>query len=218
MMHLPYYIVKFACWLILRLGFGLEVRGQNHVPTSGGFLLACNHASYLDPPVLGSACPRRVAFMARWTLYRHPLMRWFNRAMHCIPLDRDEGGLKAIREAARRLQSGEGVGIFPEGRRQWSGDLGEAKRGVGLVAAQGRVPIIPVLIHGTFKVLPRGVSRLRRAKIRVAFGPQIAYTEQRFSTDQPAKRVSLAAHHEALAQAVTQSWRRLQGELDTRES
>lgn len=216
MLNLPYYVVKFACWLFLRLGFGLEVRGQEHVPTSGGFLLASNHVSYLDPPVLGVACPRRVAFMARRTLYRHLLLRWFNRAMRCIPLRRDEGDLQAIREVVHRLERGEGVAIFPEGERQWSGALSEAKRGVGLVAMKARVPIVPVLVRGTFEALPRGRKRLRRAKIRVAFGPQIAYTEEHFSVGEPAKRAGLAARHEALGQAVTQGWRRLQSEYDHR--
>ena len=216
-MNVPYYlVVKFTTWLFLRLGFGLTVRGGAHVPRSGAFVVASNHLSYLDPVVVGVACPRLLSFMARADLYRHPLMRWFLRNMGAIPLHREAGDLAAIREAVRRLRRGQPVAIFPEGERQIFGELGEAKRGVGLVAALGRVPIIPMLVQGTFQALPRGSRWLRRAKIRVAFGPQITYTDERFSVGQPGEKTASAAHHEALAEAVTQSWRQLQDELEHR--
>ena len=197
-----YDIVRALLQLFFRLGYGLEVRGLEHVPKAGPFLLASNHLSYLDPPLLGAACPRRLGFMARDTLFRQWLLGAFMRGVHVIPLQRGEGDLGAIRESVRRLHQGEAVAIFPEGGRQLSGVLGRARRGVGLIAVAAQVPIVPVLVQGTFQALPPDSRRLRPAKIRVAFGPKISYTRAPL----PPSR----ARHEQLAEAVTQAWRRLE--------
>jgi len=79
---LLYGVSKFALWLVFRLGFGLEVRGQAHVPRRGAFLLASNHVSHLDPPVVGVACPRRLTFLARASLFDHALLGAFLRRLH----------------------------------------------------------------------------------------------------------------------------------------
>lgn len=223
-----FYVVKFVSWIILRVGFGLEVRGQEHVPASGTFIVASNHVSFLDPVVVGVACPRRVCFMARSTLFAHPLLGWFLRGTRVIPLKRGEADLGAVREAVRRLHEGEPIAIFPEGGRQLSGRLGQARRGVGLVATTARVPIVPVLVRGTFQAMPPGENRLHRAKIRVAFGPQIPYTGERFLpapssplgetgpadwNDPGRRQAGGTARHRILAEAVTQSWHRL-GDLE----
>jgi 1-acyl-sn-glycerol-3-phosphate acyltransferase len=194
-----YDLSKLILWLFFRIGFGLEVRGQEHVPTRGGFVVASNHVSYLDPPVVGVACPRRVAFMARTTLFAHPLLGMFLRGVHAIPLRRGEADHGAIGEAIARLRRGLGVAIFPEGTRQLSGVLGAARRGVGLLAVSAQVPIVPALVTGTFEAMPPEAKRLARAKIRVAFGPAIPYTSS----------VSSSSRHQELADAVTQTWHRL---------
>jgi len=202
-----YYVVRFLLWLIFRLGFGMEVRGRFHIPRRGGFLLASNHLSYLDPPLLGAACPRRLSFMAQTNLFDDALLGAFMRGVHVIPLQRGEGDVAAVREAVRRLRRGEAVAIFPEGGRQFSGKLGTAKGGVGLLAVMAHVPVIPVLVHGTFEALPPGSRRLKQAKIRVAFGPQIPYTTT------PVPTLASRERHDQLAAQVTQSWHRLAEQL-----
>ena len=211
-----YHFVKFVLWVIFRVGFGFEVRGQEHVPKGGAFVLASNHTSYLDPPAIGAACPRRVSFMARTSLFRHPLLGAFMRGVHVIPLRRGEGDVGAIREAVHRLQQGEVVAIFPEGGRQLSGTLGAAKRGVGLLASTAGVPIVPVLVSGTFQALPPHARWFHRAKIRVAFGPAIPYTSAPLSavaeSDEDQRRAeanALRVHHERLAEVVTSAWHRI---------
>ncbi len=200
-----YHLTKFLCWLILRLGFGLEVRGQEHVPAQGPCIVASNHVSYLDPVVVGVACPRRLTFLAREDLFHGWALGAWMRGVGVIPLRRDEADLTAIRMAVTHLRRGQPVALFPEGGRQFSGQLGTAKRGVGLLAATARAPIVPVYLQGTFDALPPGARSLRRAKIRVAFGPPIAYTE--------APVPSGRAHQAQLAHAVTDHWRRLEEEL-----
>jgi len=193
-----YDLSKFLLWLFYRLGFGLEVVGCEHVPRRGAFIVASNHVSYLDPPLVGVACPRRLRFMARADLYDHGLLGAFLRGVRVIPLKRGAGDVAAVRAALDALRRGAGVAIFPEGGRQFSGELGVAKRGVGFLADAARAPVIPVLVRGTFQALPPGARRLGRAKIRVAFGEAITYT------DTPAPR-----RHEEVAEAVSQAWRRL---------
>lgn len=200
---LAYALVKLVCWAVLRLAFGLEVHGRHHVPPRGAFVVASNHFSYLDPLVVGVACPHRLTFMARQTLFDSLLMGLFLRAVGVIPLKRGEGDVEAIREAIARLGRGQPVALFPEGARQLTGRLGQARRGIGLIAVKARVPVIPVLVQGTFEALPSDARRLRRAKIRVAFGPQIPYTKP------PLREGALREHEQHLADAVTTAWRRL---------
>lgn len=215
-----YYLTKWTLWVLFHLGFGLEVRGQRHVPRRGAFILASNHLSYLDPPLLGAACPRRLAFLARADLFRAPLLAAFMRGVHVIALQREATDIAAVREALARLRRGDAVAIFPEGGRQFSGQLGSAKRGVALLAFAADVPIVPVFVRGTFEAWPPGARRLRRAKIRVAFGPPIPYTA---TTPPPAgspgsqipqgrgEGAGAARHRQqAVAAAVTDAWRRLE--------
>ncbi len=218
MVPLCYAFSKFVLWVLFRGRFGLEVRGQECVPTRGPFIVASNHISFLDPPLLGVACPRRLRFLARADLFRKPLLGLFLRSVGVMPLKRDEADMASMRAALVRLERGEGVAIFPEGTRQLTGRLGIAKRGVGLLAVAARVPIVPVLVRGTFEALPPGYTRLQKAKIRVAFGPPIPYTEHSAPaapSDVPPTegRGSGRARHEQLAEAVTQSWRRLDEQL-----
>jgi len=202
-----YALVKLVSWIVLRVGFGLEVHGQEHVPRHGTFILASNHLSFLDPLVLGVACPRRVCFMARDTLFRHPLLRVFLHGVRVIPLKRDESDVTAVREALKRLRAGEPIALFPEGTRQLSGRLGRAKRGVGLIALKAQVPIVPALVTGTFAALPPRSPRLHRTKIRVAFGPPISYTSSSLSSSRDRQT--------ELAEFLTQQWHRLEGARTT---
>lgn len=209
MKRLWYALAKLVCWLVFRVGFGLEVQGQAHVPRRGAFLLASNHLSFLDPPVVGVACPRRLWFLARADLFEPPLLGILLRMLDVTPLKRDEGDVAAIRLALQRLKRGQAVAMFPEGGRQFSGRIGTSKRGIGLLAAWARVPIVPVVVQGTFDALPPQARGLRRAKIRVAFGPPIPYTKGSEPTPDDRQGSARQHRHQALADAVTEQWRRL---------
>ncbi|MEK7863055.1 MAG: lysophospholipid acyltransferase family protein [Chloroflexota bacterium] len=221
MKHWSFYLSKFLCWLVFRVVYGLKVTGQERVPAVGPVILAANHVSNLDPPLVGAACPRRVTFLAQTELFRHGLLGAYMRSVHVIPLKRDEGDLSAIRAATAQLARGEAIVIFPEGGRQLSGQLGSAKRGVGFLAMKARAPIVPVLLQGTLQALPPRAKWLCRSKIRVAFGEPIPYTNGSPPSARrgDGQRGGDSAHttrqdQERLAEAVTQRWRELAQQLE----
>ncbi len=222
MTSFSYHLSKLLSWLFLCLGFGLEVTGQQHVPRGGACIIASNHISFLDPLVIGVASPVRLTFMARDTLFDNPWLRLWLRSVGAVPLNRDEPDLQAVRRAIRILQSGKPLALFPEGGRQLSGKLGQAKRGVGLLAINAQVPIVPAYVEGTYEVLPPQAKSLRRAKIRVAFGSPIAYTNGLVPSSPPsgaqpegytAGGPSLRTQQENLAERLTESWRLLQEQM-----
>ena len=217
-----YAVVKGVLWVVFRLGFSLQVRGQSHVPRAGPCVVACNHVSLLDPPVLGVACPRRLSFLAREDLFRSWSLGAFLRGIHAIPIHRGVSDVGAIRAALAILRAGGAVAIFPEGTRQRSGVLAMPRRGVVLLAAVARVPIIPVLVKGTYQAMPAGVEGVRLAKIRVAFGPPISYTASPVSSGlRPGGGASSArvpqragrGRHQQLTEALYRQWRLLEAHL-----
>ncbi|MBI4341439.1 MAG: 1-acyl-sn-glycerol-3-phosphate acyltransferase [Candidatus Omnitrophica bacterium] len=219
MIPLAYGLTKLLCWIFFRAGYGLQVSGQEHVPRRGAFLVASNHVSFLDPVVIGTACPRRLTFLARHTLFRHLLLRLWLQGVGAVPLNRDEADPSAIRSAIACLRRGQPVALFPEGTRQESGRLGAAKRGLGLLAKLGHVPVVPAYVRGTYEALPRNTTRLHRSKIRVAFGPPVAYTSTPVPPDAASGDPTARAQAEAktshadqqrIADAVTAAWRQLE--------
>jgi len=169
---LGYKLLALTIRLILRFNGGLAIKGKDNVPAEGGVIIASNHISYLDPPLLGSALPRAATFMARKGLFDVPVLgRMIKRS--AFPIDREKPRPSTIKDAVRRLKKGELIVMFPEGSRNETGQLLEAKRGVGMIASISNVPIVPTLIIGTDKALPVDAKWLKRNKILVIFGKPI---------------------------------------------
>ncbi|GAB4536688.1 MAG: lysophospholipid acyltransferase family protein [Thermodesulfovibrionia bacterium] len=160
---------------IFRLNGGLEIIGIENIPMSGGAIIASNHISYLDPPLISAVVPRRVTFIARKGLFEIPLLGWFI-SHYSFPIDREAPKPSTIKEALRRLKNGELLAIFPEGRRSETGDLLEPKQGLGMIVSRSNVPIIPTLIIGSNKALPIGAKWLKRARVKVIFDMPIHYS------------------------------------------
>jgi len=170
-----YKIVALLVRAVCLVNGGLEVRGRENIPREGGVIIAANHISYLDPPVIGAVLPRRGTFMARKGLFEIPVLGRIIRPA-AFPVDRDRPRPSMIKEAVGRLKRGELIVMFPEGRRSETGRLLEAKRGIGVIAGLSRAPIVPTLISGSDRALPVGARWLRRAKITVVFGKPMYYT------------------------------------------
>jgi len=161
-------------WVVLKLFFRLRVYGRENVPRNGACILAANHASYLDPPILGAAVRfRAVRFLAQAGLFEHRWMNWFLRHALVVPVRRGHGDVAALRRAIAMLKEGACLGIFPEGTRTPNGALGEAKGGIGFLVAQARAPVIPVFIAGTYRAWPRWRKWPRPGTVSVHIGRPI---------------------------------------------
>lgn len=132
----------------------LRVYGELHVPARGGAILASNHQSFLDPPLVGAALQRQLHFMARRTLFSNPVFGAIIRAYDAFPVERNAADLGAVRHAMRLLREGKLVLLFPEGTRTRTGRLGAPKAGVSMIAERAGVPIVPMLIEGAYGVWP----------------------------------------------------------------
>ena len=175
-----YQMVHFFLPQLLRLLGGWRVVGRENVPQSGGAVIAPNHVSFLDPPAVGSALPRRTYYFAKKELFEIPIFGWIIRKCYAFPVDREISDLEAFRHAIRLLQAGELLVVFPEGRRTSDGELEQGRVGAALIASRARVPLIPCALHGTNQVLPRGSWYLHRGIVQVSFGEPITFDE--FST------------------------------------
>jgi len=157
---------------LMRLCGGYDVYGVENVPKEGA-LIAANHISYVDPPVVAAALPRRTYFVAKRELFEIPLFGWFIRKNYAFPVERSSADRTAMRHAVRLLQAGELVTMFPGGERSPDGSVQEGLPGVAFIAQLAGVGIIPCALKGTEQVLPRRAWYLHRGKVAVRFGEPI---------------------------------------------
>lgn len=174
-----YAILKPLAAGILRLFFGLRSRGEEHVPAEGPVLLVANHASFLDPPLVGSATRRRLSFMAKAELFEVPGLGGLIRRLGARPVRREGADAGALRTGLRVLRDGGALLVFPEGTRGEEGVLGPARPGAGMLAVLGRAPVVPVYISGSGRAWPRGrrMPRPGGGRLTVTFGPPISLPE-----------------------------------------
>lgn len=171
----------------------IKVTGQENVPAEGGFILATNHISYFDPPIIGSWSPRVMYFLAKQELFR-PGMRAFFRSLNSIPVRRGSVDRQAIKSCLEVLEQGQGLIIFPEGTHSPSGKMLPPKPGLGLIARQARCPVVPGCIHGANHLL---ACVLGRDRLSLRFGPLIP-------ADQIAGFPDDREGYQALAEAICQ--------------
>ena len=150
-----------------------EVAGLEHIPRTGPFLIAGNHASHLDPPIIGSQVPRQIAFFARKTLWKPGVGSWWMDSVGCIPVDRDGSDLAAIKRVLQTLKTGKALILFPEGTRSPDGTLQPPKGGVGLIAAKTQVPVLPVRIFNSHVAFGRSGKIRLGTPVSVTFGPPL---------------------------------------------
>src|SRR5687767_7107819 len=145
-----YGVCHYALRVMFDMFFRGEVVGLDNLPKHGGFLLAANHASLLDPPMIGCHISRQIAFFARKTLWKGRIASWWLTTVGTIPVDRDGGqDVSAIKRVLKALKEERGLILFPEGTRTLDGNLQPAKPGVGFIAIKTQVPVIPVRIFGS---------------------------------------------------------------------
>jgi 1-acyl-sn-glycerol-3-phosphate acyltransferase len=165
-----YWLGAFGARTLCRLMGGFSAHGRELIPRQGGALICPNHISYLDPPVVGGALPRRTYFMAKKELFKNPLFGGIIRKCYAFPVDREATDRESIRHAINLLRQGELLIIFPEGQRSPDGSLQPAGIGPALIASRADVPIVPCALKETDLILPQGAKRLHRGKVQVDFG------------------------------------------------
>lgn len=170
-----YGIVKIIFTFILKIFFRMEVEGRENIPETGPLVMASNHLSVLDPPVIGTASTRKPYFMAKEEIFV-PIFGDICKFLGAFPIKRGNGDMAAIRYSLSILKNGEVLAVFPEGTRSKTGKLGTAEPGTMLLAAKGKAAIIPTCLSGTDifrcgKIWP---------KVKVSFGKPIPFPE---STD-----------------------------------
>jgi 1-acyl-sn-glycerol-3-phosphate acyltransferase len=170
--------------IVLRTFFDLEVEGVENLPREGGVVIAANHFSHLDPPLITINLDRYIRFLALDELFEDSkmfglLLEFFGT----IPLDRDGYPISAMREAIRHITSGGVLGVFPEGRRveRWGED--EPKRGAAWLAKMTDAPLIPVAIVGTEHSLAPGERAFRRTAVKIWVEKPIWWTDYEGSPD-----------------------------------
>lgn len=151
-----------------------KASGTENIPLVGPLIIACNHISLLDPPVMGSFVPRQVSYMAKKELFEIPVFGPLIGGLSAYPVDRKGSATSAIKRSVEMLRAGQCIGIFPEGGRNIEGDR-EARGGVALLASLGKAPVVPAAIVGTN-------LKKKRNKIKVIFGKPIALPPDRKAT------------------------------------
>jgi 1-acyl-sn-glycerol-3-phosphate acyltransferase len=165
-----YAFTQFLIWQIASRYFPVRVRGIEHLPKTGGVILAANHGSHLDPPLVAAGLPRQVHFLAKEDLFDHWLLALHLRNVNTHAVARGSGDRGAIRTCVEVLRQGWPLLIFPEGTRSEDGELQQAQNGTAMIALQADVPICPIHIGGTFEAWPRGQKKIKRHPISVDIG------------------------------------------------
>lgn len=152
-------------WRSFRMIFGTYFRWRvyhpERVPLTGPVILASNHASYIDPPLVGSGVSRQINFLAKDAIFKVPVLASILRSWEVVPVDRDGGTGRGLKTILDRLSRGGAIILFPEGTRSRHGELNPARSGLGLTVIKSSAPVVPVRVFGTFaafgadKLLPR---------------------------------------------------------------
>lgn len=176
-----YGLFHYISVVVYEMFFRGEVAGLENIPAGGPFLIASNHASHLDPPIVGAQVPRQMSFFARKTLWKPGIASWWLDTVGTIPVDRDGGSdISAIRRVLRALDEGKPLILFPEGTRSPDGRLQTAKPGVGMIACKAQVPVLPARIFGSFEAFGRSGPIRPGTPVSVVFGqplPPAAYDD-----------------------------------------
>jgi 1-acyl-sn-glycerol-3-phosphate acyltransferase len=170
---------RFVVASVLTILYRFRVIGRERIPARGPVLLVCNHVSFFDPMVVGSAMKdRQFSPMARDSLFSFKPFGWLLRSYGCIPIRREGGDAAAMRAALAELDAGRCVVVFPEGTRSPDGSMQPFRRGVLLLLKRAKATVLPMGVAGTFEAWPKGRSLPRPfGQIVLSVGEPIASEE-----------------------------------------
>ena len=184
-------------------GVTATLEGAEHLTGTGPYVVLSNHASNFDPVVLFATLPIGMTYVAKQELRRVPIFGTMIAHTGAVFVDRgnSQAAIAAMHVAADRVRNGQNVLVFPEGHRSRDGHLQAFKKGGFLLAIEAGVPLLPVVLHGTFGILPPGAKSPHSGHIRVQILPPVATTGLT-----PADRDALVARvHADMAAALGES-------------
>ena len=175
-----YGFLQYFFRLIFYTLFRTRVYGRENIPAEGPVILAANHASNIDPPLMASLIERPVSYMAKIELFENPIFGAAIRRCHAFPVKRGASDRGAIKAAVTVLKEGHMLGLFPEGTRSKTGELQKAEAGVALIAAMTGAPIVPVAILNTHRIFANGGLL---PQLRIMYGAPISFQGDRKSKE-----------------------------------
>src|SRR3989475_11618201 len=176
-------LISRVGWCVLRVVFAVYFRwGFSHperAPPRAPVILAANHASFIDPPLVGAGAKREINYLARESLFRIPAAGALLRAVNSVPVDRDGGGAAGLKAILDRLLAGGGIILFPEGTRTRDGKLQPPRSGIGLTVIKSNAPVVPVRVFGTFEAYGRHLKFPRPRPVSVKYGQPMLFEKLR---------------------------------------
>lgn len=174
MKNIFYLLARCSLWIYFKLYHRLTVEGLHNIPQDN-VIVAPNHCSYLDPPAMGVAFPRKLTSIAWEGLFRSRFFSMLITALGAVKVSHEDARRAAavLKLSIELLKSGHDLMIFPEGQRSPTGELMPLEGGVALMALKANRPILPVVIRGSFEALPPHLKFPRPRKITIKFLPPI---------------------------------------------
>ena len=176
-----YQILSFTFCAFFKLLFRAEILGRENLPAEGAVILAANHMSNWDPPLVAAFLARPVSYMAKLELFQIPVFGRAITACHAFPVKRGASDRGAIKAAVQVLKQGKCLGLFPEGTRSRDGKMHKAEAGVGLIASMTNAPVVPAAVVGTDHIFANGGYF---PKVRVIYGEPMHFTGDRKDKEQ----------------------------------
>ncbi|MEW6616629.1 MAG: lysophospholipid acyltransferase family protein [Thermodesulfobacteriota bacterium] len=170
-----YKIVKLIVSLFFHSYIRLDIIGDRNIPRSGGVILAPNHISYLDPLLLGVGVKRKVYSMAKEELFKNAILRFIMTHLKAFPVKRGRVDRYALKRSLQILNQGKVLNVFPEGTIPLNSNTIEGKPGVAWLALKANVPVVPVKIIGSEKLLPDGKVFPKMGRARIIFGQPLSF-------------------------------------------
>lgn len=168
-----YQVWKTFLMVIAKLAFRLRIEGREHEPRQAPFLVAGNHASLLDPPLVGIGLRHQSAYMAKDSLFDIPVLGPWLRSVGCFPVRRGTPDRKAIRRSFEVLEQGGVLTVFPEGTRSVDGRLRNAEPGAAMIALRTGVKVLPAAVINSHRILRKGALWPHFERVIVRYGPPI---------------------------------------------
>ncbi len=165
-----YTFARGVVKVVLTPLYRIETIGLENFPKDGGVLLCANHIDNLDPPVVGLTAPRPVSFMAKAELFSAPILKTLLPHIRAFPVKRGLSDREALRSGLKLLKEGNVLGLFPEGTRSKTGELGKGLSGAGFFALRSNAHVVPCAIIGPYKPF---------RKLKVVYGKSVSMSELR---------------------------------------